>query len=116
MKLYPNGYNLESVKVEFHRSGSGRSYFEDFLKEIPKSDRAAILAVFQDIQTYGFNALGCEFRQIEGKLWEIKIRTAGGGWRFFYVTLAQDLIYVLHSYKKQGQKAPVRELEVARKR
>ena len=64
MKLYPNGYNLESVKVEFHRSGSGRSYFEDFLKEIPKSDRAAILAVFQDIQTYGFNALGCEFRQI----------------------------------------------------
>ena len=104
------------MKVEFHRSGSGRSYFEDFLKGLPKADRAASLAVFQDIQTYGFNALGCEFRQLEGKLWEIKIKTAGGGWRFFYVTLSQDLIYVLHSYKKQGQKAPVRELELARKR
>jgi len=104
------------VRIEFHQSRSGRSYFEDFLKGLPKQDRAAILAIFQDIQLHGFNALGCDFRQIEGKLWEIKIRTSGGGWRFFYVTLAQDLIYVLHAYKKQGQKAPVRELEVARRR
>jgi phage-related protein len=116
IEIITNWVYPKHVKIEFHRSGSGRSYFEDFLKEFPKSDRAAILAVFQDIQTHGFNALGCEFRQIEGKLWEIKIRTSGGAWRFFYVTLSQNLIYVLHSYKKQGQKAPVRELEVARKR
>ena len=104
------------MKIDFHCSNSGRSYFEDFLDDLPKGDRSAILAVFEDIQRYGFNALGCQFRQIEGKLWEIKIRTAGGGWRFFYVTLAPEHMYVLHSYKKQGQKAPAHELAVARKR
>ncbi len=106
----------ERVRIEFHRSGSGRSYFEDFLNGLPKRDRAEILAVFSEIRTHGFAAMGCQFRQIEGKLWEIKIRTAGGGWRFFYASLAADYIYVLHSYKKQGQKAPPKEIEVARKR
>jgi len=104
------------VKIEFHRSRSGRSYFEDFLGDLAKSDRAEILAVFVDIERHGFNAIGCQFRQIDGKLWEIKIRTAGGGWRFFYVTLAPEHIHVLHSYKKQGQKAPKHEVDVARKR
>ncbi len=104
------------MHIEFHQAKSGRSYFESFLDDLPIQDSAAILAVFEDIKTHGFNALGCQFRQIDGKLWEIKIRTSGGGWRFFYVTLAPDLIYVLHSYKKQGQKAPKHELDVARKR
>lgn len=104
------------MKIEFHCSTSGRSYFEDFLKELHKSDRAQILSLFEDIKKFGFNAVGCSFRQIEGKLWEIKVRTTGGAWRFFYVMLSSDLLYVLHSYKKQGQMAPLRELEVARKR
>ena len=104
------------MRIEFHRARSGRSYFEGFLDNLAAQDRAAILAVFQDIKIHGFNALGCQFRQIEGKLWEIKIRTPGDGWRFFYVTVAPDLIYVLHSYKKQGQKAPKHELDLARKR
>ncbi|MCC7443077.1 MAG: type II toxin-antitoxin system RelE/ParE family toxin [Bdellovibrionales bacterium] len=104
------------MRIEFHRSRSGRSYFEDFLDELPKADQSVILAVFEDIRQHGFNALGCQFRQIDGKLWEIKIRTSGGGWRFFYVNLAADFIHVLHSYKKQGQKAPQREIELARKR
>ena len=104
------------MKIEFYKSSSGRSYFEDFLKKLQLSDRAAILSVFSDIQKNGYKALGCQFRQIEGKLWEIKIKTASGGWRFFYVSLTSDLICILHSYKKQTQKAPIQELKVAQKR
>ena len=104
------------IKIEFHCSASGRSYFEEFLKGLDKHNKAQILAVFEDIKKYGFKAIGCSFRQIESKLWEIKMQTTGGSWRFFYVMILQDLMYVLHSYKKQGQKAPKRELEVARKR
>ena len=65
---------------------------------------------------HGLNAKGCDFRQIEGKLWELKVRASRGDYRFFYVMLAANHMHVLHSYKKQGQKAPTRELEVARKR
>jgi phage-related protein len=104
------------MKVTFASAASGRSYFEKFLQKLSTQDRAVVLAVFQDIQDYGFSAKGCDFRQIDGKLWEIKIRAPTGGYRFFYVTLSADHIHVLHSYKKQGQKAPVTELDVARKR
>lgn len=104
------------MKITFHVSSSGRSYFERFLEDLNRQDKAQILAVFEDIKIYGFNAIGCQFRPIEGKLWEIKIRTTGGGWRFFYVMLSLDHLHVLHSYRKQTEKAPKHEIEVARKR
>ena len=107
---------MESLKIQFICSSSGRSYFQEFLNQIPKSDRAQLLAFFKDIHLHGFKAIGCSFRHIENKLWEIKARTTGGSWRFFYVMTAPDTMYVLHSYKKQGQKAPLKELNVARKR
>jgi phage-related protein len=104
------------MKVTFAASASGRSYFEKFIDGLSKLDRAIILAVFQDISQHGLKAKGCDFRQIEGKLWEVKIRASTGGYRFFYVLLSQSHLHVLHSYKKQGQKAPARDLDLARKR
>lgn len=104
------------MKVTFATATSGRSYFEKFLQDLSTQDRAVILAVFRDVQSHGLDAKGCEFRQIEGKLWEVKVRAPTGGYRFFYVLLAADHMHVLHSYKKQCQKAPPRELSVARKR
>jgi len=47
---------------------------------------------------------------------EIKIRTQGGGYRFFYITLKKDTMVLLHAYKKQSQKAPKNEIEIALKR
>jgi phage-related protein len=102
--------------VTFATAASGRSYFEKFLQQLSVTDRATILAAFKDIQVYGFDARSCEFRQLEGKLWEIKIRAPSGGYRFFYVMLAAEHLHVLHSYKKKGQKAPRKELEVAQRR
>lgn len=107
---------MNLIKIEFFRSSSGRNYVQDFIESLNKSDEEDILSIFKGIEFYGFNTPRCSFRQIEGKLWEIKIRTAGGSWTFFYVMFSADLICILHAYKKQGQKAPVKELEVARKR
>lgn len=104
------------MKVTFAASSSGKSYFERFIANLSVGDRATVLAVFQDIVEYGLQAKGCGFRQIEGKLWEVKIRTSTGGSRFFYILLNQNHMHVLHSYKKQGQKAPKKELDLARKR
>ncbi len=104
------------MKVTFAAAVSGNSYFEKFINDLSVLDRAVILAVFQDISHHGLNAKGCNFRQIEAKLWEIKIRAPNGSYRFFYVLLGQTHLHVLHSYKKQGQKAPKKELELARKR
>ncbi len=104
------------MKVSFYTSLSGRCYVEDFIDALSRNDQAAILAVLKDVETYGLSAVGCQFRQIEGKIWEIKIKAPTGGYRIFYVLISSSEMMCLHAYKKQGQKAPKRELEVARKR
>lgn len=70
----------------------------------------------QDIERNNFNATRCEFRQIDGKLWEIKIKLPNTGYRIFYTIIEINLMILLHSYKKQSQKAPKNELEIAFKR
>jgi len=59
------------VKVTFAAAASGRSYFEKFFQGLTTQDCAVVLAVFSDIQGRGLGAKGCDFRQIEGKLWEV---------------------------------------------
>lgn len=51
-------------------------------------------------------------RQIRGKLWELRISRT----RIFYVVVVGDTMVLLHAYKKQGQKAPTREIETATRR
>ena len=68
------------------------------------------------IQHYGTDAVGVDFRQIEGKLWELKIRVYGNQHRIFYVVLRVDEMILLHAYLKKTPKAPVREIEIARQR
>ena len=104
------------MRLIFFGSTFGRSYIDDFLSRLSLGDRATILAVFEDVEQHGFSAVGCQFRQIEGKLWEIKIKAPTGGYRIFYVLISSSEMLCLHAYRKQGQKAPKKELEVARKR
>lgn len=104
------------MRVEFYESALGKSPIESFIDALPESDQDALWSTFEDIQQYGLRAAGCVFRHIKGKLWEIKTRTGGGSWRFFYVVPVAETMIVLHAYKKQGQKAPKRELKIAFKR
>ncbi|MFC3908424.1 type II toxin-antitoxin system RelE/ParE family toxin [Legionella dresdenensis] len=78
--------------------------------------RARIAGCLQNIQELGFDSPRVQFRQIKGSLWEIKIKTARSVYRFFYVCIQQDIIVLLHAYKKQSQKAPKHEIELAEKR
>ncbi len=65
-----------------------------------------------EIAERGFEGRGVTFRQIEGKLWEVRI----GPHRVFHVLLRQEEMVLLHAYRKQTQKAPARQLEIARRR
>jgi len=104
------------MRITFHQSRSGRNYIEPWLNSLTVRDRAAVLDIFQDIRDHGLSAIGCKFRQLERKLWEIKMRGMDGGYRFFYVMIEYDHMHVLHSYRKQSQKTPRLELELARQR
>lgn len=101
-----------SMKVIFYTTVSGRSPVVDYIDDLSKQERARLLEVLDQIEHCGFDAVRARFRQIEGKLWEIKISSH----RVFYVLIEHEEMVLLHAYKKQGQKLPLKEREVAIKR
>lgn len=100
------------MKVTFYTTTSGRSPVWDYLEDLGKQERARVLEALQQIEHYGFDALKVRFRQIEAKLWEIKISMH----RIFYVIIEHDEMILLHAYRKQSQKLPLKERAVALRR
>jgi phage-related protein len=101
--------------VFFRAKVSQQCPVRDFIQDLEVADRAKILACLKSVETLGFDSPRVQFRQIRGRLWEIKIQ-ANSGYRVFYVCLAGGVVVLLHAYRKQSQKAPVREIKLAEKR
>ena len=107
---------MNKMRVSFYETASGRSRIEDFIKDLPKADQARFADVFDGIEKYGLGCPRVQFRQLSGKLWEIKFNTASGGYRIAYVIVESDTMVWLHAYKKKTQKTPVGDLEIAERR
>lgn len=100
------------MRVTFYKTHAGRSPVLRYIQDLSVQEKARILAALTDIEEHGLDAIRATFRQIDGKLWEIKISAH----RVFYVLLRGDEMVLLHAYKKQGQKLPINEREIALKR
>jgi len=77
--------------------------------DLSKPERARLLEALDQVERQGFNAARIQFRKIEGKLWEIK----ASAHRVLYVVIDRDEMVLLHVYKKQGQKLPAKERDIA---
>jgi phage-related protein len=84
----------------------------EYIQNLTKPERARVLEALEQVEQRGLEAVRVEFRQIDGKLWEIKV----GSHRVFYVIIERDEMVLLHAYKKQGQKLPIKERDVAIRR
>ena len=105
------------LSINYWRNPSGKVPIEKYIDTIDnKEERAELLSILKGIQENGTDAIGVEFRQIEGKLWELKIRIHGNQHRVFYIVLKGNEMILLHAYLKKTQKAPVKEIEVAKQR
>lgn len=105
------------LRINYWRTLSGKSPVERYIDAIDSgAERAELLSLLRGVQENGTDAVGVEFRQIEGKLWELKVRLHGHQHRIFYVVLKGNEMVLLHVYLKKTQKAPVNELRVAKQR
>jgi phage-related protein len=100
------------VRVTFFTTAAGRCPVLDYINSLAKPERARVLEALDQIERRGLAAIRVQFRQIEGKLWEIKI----GSHRVFYVMIDGEEMVLLHAYKKQQQKLPIKEREIALRR
>ena len=104
------------MQIKFYEKSNGRIPVKDEISKLDNVVKAEIVACLKNVEVRGLDANGVEFRQIDGKLWEIKLKTRGGGYRIFYTMLVVDVMVLLHIYKKETQKAPKKEIEIAIKR
>lgn len=102
------------MKIVFYKTNKASAL--EFINKLDNKEQAKILACLKSIEDLGFHSPRVVFRQIRNKLWEIKIRTAASSYRIFYVTISGDTLVLLHAYKKQSQKAPIKEIAIAEKR
>jgi len=100
------------MKVTFYTTASGRSPVLDYIQQLPKQEKARLLEALEQIENHELEAIRVRFRQIDGKLWEMKVSAH----RIFYVLINADEMVLLHAYRKQGQKLPPNERAVAVKR
>lgn len=104
------------MKIFFYVKTNHRCPVKDFIEKLESRDKAKVLACLKNIEELGFDCPRVEFRQMDQRLWEIKIRSGSSGFRIFYVSLKNNILVLLHAYKKQSQKAPQKELDLAKQR
>jgi len=100
------------MHLRYYMTARGVRPVADYIEELSRADQAVVAATLAEVVERGFGARGVTFRQIEGKLWEVRI----GPHRVFYVLLRAEEMVLLHAYRKQSQKAPARHVAIARRR
>ncbi|MGH8525549.1 MAG: type II toxin-antitoxin system RelE/ParE family toxin [Gammaproteobacteria bacterium] len=100
------------MQVLFYRLPSGRNPVQEHIRGLPVAERAVIDAALKEIGEKGLAKARVSTRHIDGKLWELRFPSQ----RIFYFVMQGGSLVLLHIYKKQGQRAPVREIELAKNR
>lgn len=104
------------MRVLFYTSASGRHPVEEFIQSLPKGDQARFADVHRGIVEFGLDCPRVQFRQLRGKLWEVKFSAQGGGYRIGYVMIDRETMVWLHAFKKTTQKTPTADLDLAERR
>ena len=84
---------------------------------LPVPLRARLVRLLETVENVGLEALRApHVKHLDGKLWELRVRAAGGRARGIYVTATGRRVVVLHVFAKKSRKTPSRALATARER
>ena len=84
---------------------------------LPADMRARLVRLSNVIEQHGFEALPRDsVRHLEDRLWELRLTGRDGISRAIYVTATGRRVVIVRVFIKKTQKAPPRELELARRR
>jgi len=100
------------LTIVFYVDHRGKCPPREFIEELPVMEQAKIRNVLRLLEEFGSNLSMPHARQIKGKLWELR----PGGVRLFYFAYIEQQFVILHGYRKQSQKSPDREIEIAMRR
>jgi phage-related protein len=98
--------------ILFYKDRRGKCPPLEFIEELPVMEQAKIRNALRLLQEFGTSLGMPHAKTIQGKLWELR----PGGIRLFYFVYIEKQFVILHGYRKQSQKTPGREIEIALRR
>ena len=84
----------------------------EFIEGLQLIEQAKIRNSLRLLEEFGLNLSMPHAKRINGKLWELR----PGGLRLFYFAYVEQQFVILHGYRKQSKRAPVKEIEIAMRR
>lgn len=104
-----------ALEVIFYKLSSGKEPVREFLRDLPKPDRAKAGALLRKLQETG--SLVMPYAKYLGKgLWEIRFVGFSGAVRIFYILAKPACIVLLHAIFKKTNKTPKSDLDLAEER
>ena len=83
----------------------------------PDDIRARLVWISQLIETVGLERMHMpHIDHIDGDIWEIRMRGAGGIARALYITARNQRVVVVRVFTKKSQKTPRSEINLAKQR
>ena len=81
------------------------------------SFKAGLLRLSETIEAFGPSGLQGQYtKHLEGKLWELRIRTPEGIARAIYVAAPERRVIIVRIFVKKSQKTPLSDLQLAKQR
>jgi phage-related protein len=98
--------------IVFYTDRRGKCPPLEFVETLPLMEQAKVRNALRLLKEFGTNLGMPHAKPIQGKLWELR----PGGIRLFYFAYINQQFVILHGYRKQSQKAPDFEVEIALRR
>lgn len=93
------------------------SSVDDEIRALPVSLSARLVRLLETVERVGLEQLGePHVKHLDGKLWELRVKSPDGVARGLYVTASGRRLIVLHVFAKKTQRTPARALAIARER
>jgi phage-related protein len=98
--------------VVFYQDSHGKCPPVEFIEALPVKEQAKVRNALRLLQEFGTYLKMPHAKPVQGKLWELR----PGGIRLFYFAYIHQQFVILHGFRKQSMKAPVKEINIALRR
>ncbi|WP_440681995.1 type II toxin-antitoxin system RelE/ParE family toxin [Cysteiniphilum halobium] len=104
------------MNIYFYKTSNGREPVKEDINKLPRDEKLAAYARLADIEKYGFDFVKVQFKQIKGKLWEIKYKFKNQHRILYCCMQDSNAMVLLHYVKKKTQKLENKDKDIAEKR
>ena len=102
-------------EVEFFEKDNGRCPAKEFLAELsPKKDLPYIYNSIKQLEEHGYHLKRPHVDFLKDDIWELRIKTINGNFRFFYFFFDKGKIIITHGIKKKSGVVNPKEIEFAK--